>query len=73
MKALIAGVLWFWCVWSLMNVVGAPETLGAVVGAIIGLFVGFDPRHLIWRRRQPSAATRARLASLSHNTGSAGA
>jgi hypothetical protein len=62
MKRLVASVLWFYCGWYAGSLaaalIGTPD-LGLIVGIAAGLFVGLDPRHLIWTRTPSREATTA--------------
>jgi hypothetical protein len=53
-KRIVAASLWFYGAWTAAAVaawlVGTPHELGPIVGLAAGLFVGLDPKHVIWPR-----------------------
>jgi hypothetical protein len=54
MKRLAASLLWLYAFWYLGSMIaafaGVPDLLGPTLGLAAGLIVGFDPKHVIWRR-----------------------
>jgi hypothetical protein len=71
MKRLVASVLWFYSCWyagsMVASLVGLPD-FGPIVGIAAGLFVGFDPRHLIWNRTPSPVPTGSSSAGASAPT-----
>jgi hypothetical protein len=55
-KRLLAAALWFyatWYGWSILaDMTGMPVMLGPVIGLAVAAFVGMDPLHRIWTKRQ---------------------
>jgi hypothetical protein len=59
-KRVITSVLWLFAAWYAWNVlawaVGLPTIVGPLIGLAVGLFVGLDPLHAIWRRRPETSS-----------------
>ncbi|HEX4898082.1 MAG TPA: hypothetical protein VFV53_06935 [Candidatus Limnocylindrales bacterium] len=69
MKRLVATGLWFYSFWYLGSMIagllGVPDLLGPLLGTAAGIFIGADPRGLIWNRSTPSATVQGAVATAS--------
>ena len=56
-KRMLAGPLWFFATWTLFEavalIVGAPRSVGPIIGMVVAALVVLDPANLIWSPAAP--------------------
>jgi len=56
-KRMLAGPLWFFATWTLFEavalMVGAPHSVGPIIGMVVAALVVLDPANLIWSPAAP--------------------
>jgi hypothetical protein len=71
MKRIAATFLWFYAFWYLgsmiAGLVGVPDLLGPILGTAAGVFIGADPRGLIWATSTAASSTGAASATAAPN------